>query len=68
VGRIIRESKPAIHFTDRISERAAARYNEQPTATGGRGDRRERRIEVLAVRQHTTTKLHDHLGGGSAVV
>jgi hypothetical protein len=68
VGRIIRESKPAIHFTDCIGEWPAARYNDQSTVPGGGADRGERGIEVFAVRQHAATKLHDHLGGRSAVV
>jgi hypothetical protein len=67
VGRIIREPKPAIHFADRISERPAARNNEQATVPGSSADRRERGIEVFAVRQHAATKLHDHLGSRSAV-
>jgi len=68
VGRIIRESEPAIHFADRIGERPTARYNEQSTVPGGGADRRKRGIEVFAVCQDAATKLHDHLGGRSIVV
>ena len=59
--RVVGEPEPAVHFADRVGERPASGHDQQRTLAGRGGNRRERGIEVLGVRQHAAAKFHDGL-------